>query len=91
MQIPMREIGNSIFRKDQPIDTVLRFPYNLVGSWTTGSPYNRGWPLKGLSRVMENCHARFLGGLGPAMAPGYPVYQALKISVIPKYHITSQA
>ena len=29
--------------------------------------------MKGLSRVMGNYHARFLGGLGPAMAPGYPV------------------
>jgi hypothetical protein len=29
--------------------------------------------LKGLSRVMGNYHARFLGGLGLATAPGYPV------------------
>jgi hypothetical protein len=41
---------------------------------TTGSPLCRGWPLKGLSRVMGNYHARFLGGLGAAMSPGYPVF-----------------
>ena len=40
----------------------------------TGSPLCRGWPLKGLSRVMGNYHARFLGGLGLATAPGYPVF-----------------
>jgi hypothetical protein len=27
----------------------------------------------GLSRVMGNYHARFLGGLGSVMTPGYPV------------------
>jgi hypothetical protein len=31
------------------------------------------WLMKGLSRVMGNYPARFLGGLGPVMAPGYPV------------------
>jgi hypothetical protein len=61
------------FSKRPAINTVSRSQYNLVGSWTTGSPHNRGWPSKGLSRVMGNYHARFLGGLGPAMAPGYPV------------------
>ena len=30
--------------------------------------------LKGLSRMTATCHVRFLGGLGPAMAPGYPVF-----------------
>jgi hypothetical protein len=30
--------------------------------------------LKGLSCVMGNYHAQFLGGLGPAMASGYPVF-----------------
>ena len=39
----------------------------------TGSPLCRGWPLKGLSCVMGNYHAQFLGGLGSAMTPGYPV------------------
>ena len=39
----------------------------------TGSLLCRGRPLKGLSRVMGDYHARFLGGLGPVMAPGYPV------------------
>ncbi len=39
----------------------------------TGSLLCRGRPLKGLSRVMGDYHAQFLGGLGPAMAPGYPV------------------
>ena len=29
--------------------------------------------LKGLSCVMGNYHAQFLGGLGAAMLPGYPV------------------
>ena len=29
--------------------------------------------MKGLSRVTVTCHARFLGGLGSAMIPGYPV------------------
>ncbi len=42
--------------------------------WITGSPLCRGWPLKGLSRVMGNYHARFLGGLGSEMTPGYPVF-----------------
>jgi hypothetical protein len=34
-----------------------------------------GWggPLKGLSCVMGNHHAQFLGGSGAAMPPGYPV------------------
>ena len=59
-----------------------------VRSWTTGSPHNRGWPSKGLSRVMGNYHARFLGGLGPAMAPGYPVYQVPVFSEIPHEGIT---
>ena len=40
----------------------------------TGSSLCRGWPLKGLSCVMENYHAQFLGGLGSAMIPGYPVF-----------------
>jgi len=39
----------------------------------TGSPLCRGWPLKGLSRMTVTCHVRFLGGLGSAMTPGYPV------------------
>ena len=34
----------------------------------------RGWLLKGLSCVMGNYHAQFLGGLGSAMTPGYPVF-----------------
>jgi hypothetical protein len=29
--------------------------------------------FEGLSRVMGNYHAQFLGGLGAAMPPGYPV------------------
>ena len=29
--------------------------------------------MKGLSCVMGNYHAQFLGGLGAAMPPGYPV------------------
>jgi len=40
----------------------------------TGSPLCRGWPLKGLSCVMGNYHAQFLGGLGAVMPPGYPVF-----------------
>ena len=40
---------------------------------TTGSSLCRGWLLKGLSCVMGNYHAQFLGGLGLATAPGYPV------------------
>ncbi len=36
---------------------------------TAGS--TRG-PLSGLSRMTRKCHVRFLGGWGPAMAPGYP-------------------
>jgi len=50
-----------------------------------GSPLCQGWLLKGLSRVMGNYHARFLGGLGLATAPGYPVYQESK--QIPSYFI----
>jgi len=38
-----------------------------------GSPFTRGRPLKGLSRMTVTCHVRFLGGLGLATAPGYPV------------------
>jgi len=38
----------------------------------TGGPI-RARLLGGLSRVMGNYHARFLGGLGLATAPGYPV------------------
>jgi hypothetical protein len=41
---------------------------------TTGSSLCRGWLLKGLSCVMGNYHAQFLGGLGAAMSPGYPVF-----------------
>jgi hypothetical protein len=37
-------------------------------------PLCRGWPLKGLSRMTVTCHVRFLGGLGSAMTPGYPVF-----------------
>ena len=44
----------------------------------TGSPLCRGWPLKGLSPVMGNYHAGFLGGLGAAMPPGYPVFLIFK-------------
>jgi hypothetical protein len=44
-----------------------------------GSPLCRGWPLKGLSRVMGNYHARFLGGLGLATAPGYPVFRKSEV------------
>ena len=43
----------------------------------TGSPLCRGRPLKGLSCVMGNYHAQFLGGLGSAMTPGYPVFEAI--------------
>ena len=32
--------------------------------------------MKGLSCVMGNYHAQFLGGLGPEMAPGYPVFES---------------
>lgn len=38
----------------------------------TGSLHNRKRPLKCLSRVRGNSHARFLGGLGLETAPGYP-------------------
>jgi len=41
---------------------------------STGSLLCQGWPLKGLSCVMGNYHAQFLGGLGAAMPPGYPVF-----------------
>ena len=41
--------------------------------WITGSPLCRGWPLKGLSPVMGDYHAGFLGGLGSEMTLGYPV------------------
>ena len=34
-------------------------------------------PLKGLSRMMGNYHVRFLGGLGPATATGYPVFSQI--------------
>jgi hypothetical protein len=40
----------------------------------TGSPLCRGSPLKGLSRMTVTCHVRFLGSLGSAMTPGYPVF-----------------
>jgi hypothetical protein len=43
-------------------------------SGTTGLPLCRSGPLKGLSCVMGNYHAQFLGGLGLATAPGYPVF-----------------
>jgi hypothetical protein len=36
------------------------------------------WLKKGLSRVMGNYHARFLGGLGLATAPGYPVFDVIE-------------
>jgi|GEM_PF-2711150 len=38
--------------------------------WETASCSARR--LRCLSRVKEDFHARFLGGWGPAMAPGYP-------------------
>jgi hypothetical protein len=38
----------------------------------TGGP-TRACLLGGLSRVMGNYQARFLGGLGLVTAPGYPV------------------
>jgi len=62
----------------------------VIDTFNSGSPHNRGWPLKGLSRVMGNYLARFLGGLGPVMAPGYPVYQVPESSEIPQYHITKR-
>jgi len=54
-------------------------------------PLCRGWRLKGLNRVMGDYHARFLGGLGPAMAPGYPVVADLWFSDKFPKHITSFA
>jgi len=53
---------------------ILRSNRRLVANRTTGSPLCRGWPLKGLSRMTVTCHVRFLGGLGAAMPPGYPVF-----------------
>jgi hypothetical protein len=35
--------------------------------------------MKGLSCVMGNYHAQFLGGLGSAMTPGYPVLAILHV------------
>jgi hypothetical protein len=49
----------------------------------TGSPLIVAGLLKGLSRVMGNYHARFLGGLGPVMAPGYPVSYCRKKVEVP--------
>jgi hypothetical protein len=51
------------------------FLHNPISNGMAGSPLCRGWPLKGLSHVMGNYHARFLGGLGLATAPGYPVFR----------------
>ncbi len=45
----------------------------VVAILIPGSPLCRGRPLKGLSRMTVTCHVRFLGGLGAAMPPGYPV------------------
>jgi len=47
------------------------------GDWLfsiTGSSYCKGRPLKGLSRVMGNYHARFLGGKGVERPLLYPVF-----------------
>ena len=45
------------------------------GSRTTGLPLCRGCLLKGLSCVIGNYHAQFLGGLGLATAPGPGVFK----------------
>jgi hypothetical protein len=48
-----------------------------------GAPSRRVPPegrLRCLSRVKGDFHARFLGGWGPAMAPGYPTRRAFQIS-----------
>ncbi len=57
-----------------PKGNVAISQYRKVGvNFTpTGGPI-RACLLGGLSRVMGNYHARFLGGLGLATAPGYPV------------------
>ena len=49
----------------------------VIAILITGSPLCRGRPMKGLSCVMGNYHAQFLGGLGSAMTPGYPVFEAI--------------
>jgi hypothetical protein len=48
----------------------------ISGHWVTSMPRSafEGLEPKGLSRVTVTCHVRFLGGLGSAMTPGYPVW-----------------
>ena len=52
--------------------------------------------LRCLSRVKGDFHARFLGGRGPVMAPGYPTESFLEVCVAFealwfKFHFTAQA
>ncbi len=52
--------------------------YRKVGvNFTPAGGPTRERLLGGLSRVMGNYHARFLGGLGLATAPGYPVISGI--------------
>jgi hypothetical protein len=66
--------GSNIFLNVQLESIVLLSNRRFVVNRTTGSPLCRGWLLKGLSRMTVTCHVRFLGGLGLATAPGYPVF-----------------
>jgi hypothetical protein len=73
MQIHMTAGGRNIFLNVQLKLIILLSHRRLVVNRTTGSPLRRGWFLKGLSRMTVTSHVRFLGGLGSAMTPGYPV------------------
>ena len=75
-QIPMTSVGRNIFLNGQ-LGLIIPLPNRrLVDNRTIGSLLYRGRPLKGLSPVMGNYHAGFLGGLGSAMTPGYPVFRS---------------
>ncbi len=67
-----RPFGRLVHFSPKGIVAVSQYRKVGVNFTPTGGPI-RACLLGGLSRVMGNYHARFLGGLGLATAPGYPV------------------
>ncbi len=69
-----RPLGKLVHFSPKGIVAVSQYRKVGVNFTPAGDP-TRDRLLGGLSRVMGNYHARFLGGLGLATAPGYPVHE----------------
>jgi len=67
-----RPLGKLVHPSPQGIVAFRQYRKVGVKFTPTGGPI-RARLLGGLSRVRGNSQARFLGGLGLATAPGYPV------------------